>query len=272
MTTATPWADAFDDIGWDLPQILEVDHTDRAVTHLKEYFATDPRTGPMYTGALFNRLGGGGDAKPVRNKITRDDLLSLSLLDVPVRGIQVAQLLEPPASAQSIDLDEVVTRDFTAYELPYDLEQLRGILASIPTDVGLGSKKATEHLKAGNLLWTALRRRGFGPARVSKLIARKRPKLFPIIDSVIKRELGTNTVGFYENLRTVLRAEDKALVRHLKSIRAEAAEQSGDHHIADLSTIRVFDIIIWMAGNKRTLLTDPWVMTGREVQVDGRQG
>ena len=252
MTTATPWADAFDHVGWDLPQILEVDHAERAVAHLQEYFATDPRASPMYTGSLFNRLGGGGDAQPVRNEITRDDLLSLSLLDVPVPGLQVVQLLEPPESAGSIDLDEVKTRDFTAYELPYDLEQIQGILESIPTDVGLSSKKAAEHLDAGNLLWTALRRNGFGPTRVSKLIARKRPKLFPIFDSAIKRQLNTNSVGFYENFHTVLRAEDKALSRHLKGIRAEAADQSGNSALADLSTIRVFDVVVWMADHKRT--------------------
>ena len=252
MTTTTPWSDAFDDIGWDLPQILTTDHTDRAVAHLQEYFATDPRTGPMYTGSMFHKLGGGGDTKSVKNDITRDDLLSLSLLDVPVRGIQVVQLLEPPELTGSIDLNEVATRDFTAYELPYDLEQIRGILASIPTDVGLASKKAAAYLDAGNMLWTALRRRGFGPSRVSKLLARKRPRLFPVIDSVSERELNTDSVGFYENLRTVLRAENKALARHLKNIRAEATELSGDKDIADLSTIRVFDIVIWMAASKRT--------------------
>jgi len=252
MTTATPWADAFDHVGWDLPQILEAAHTERAVAYLQKYFATDPYAGPMYTGSLFERLGGGGDAKPIRNEITRDDLLSLSLLDVAVPGLQVAQLLEPQERAGNIDLKEVVTREFTASELPYDLKQIQEILESIPTDVGLSSKKAAEHLEAGNLLWTALRRKGFGPTRVSKLIARKRPKLFPIIDSVIERELNTDSVGFYENLHTVLRAEDKALSRHLKSIRAEAADQPGNCALAALSTIRVLDVVVWMAARKRT--------------------
>lgn len=252
MTTASPWADAFDHVGWDLPQILEADHTEQAVAYLQEYFVSDPNAGPRYTGSLFERLGGGGDAKSIRNEITRDDLLSLSLLDVPVPGLQVALLLEPPERAGSIDLEEVVTREFTAHELPYDLQGIRKILASIPTDVGLSSKKAAEHLDAGNLLWTALRRRGFGPSRVSKLIARKRPKLFPIIDSVIERELNTDSSGFYENLHSVLRAEDKALSRHLKSIRAEAAHQSGNRALADLSTIRVLNVVVWMAAHKQT--------------------
>src|SRR5690606_38885079 len=112
-------------------QILENDHAELAVAYLQEYFATDPHAGPMYTGSLFERLGGGGDAKPVRDEITRDDLLSLSLLDVPVPGLQVAQLLEPPERAGSIDLKGVVTRELTAYELPYDLKRIRKILESI---------------------------------------------------------------------------------------------------------------------------------------------
>lgn len=251
MTTNTPWASAFNDIGWTLPAILTVENTDHAAGYLKRYFDSTDTGIPNFTGSLFEHVGGGGDQKKVKNQITAEDLLSLTLLDVPVEGAQVVQFLSPPHTTESVDLAQVATRKFTAHQLPYDLEQINTILASIPTDVGLSSKKATRHIESGNQLWVALRRKKFGPARVSKLIARKRPKLFPIIDSVVEKQLGTDSVGFYEHLHTVLRAEDKALAQHLKSIRAEAAKISDNENLAHLSTIRVFDIVVWMAANEQ---------------------
>lgn len=249
MTTATPWAHAFNEVGWALPAILTVENKDRAVACLERYFETSEAGVPGFTGSLFEQFGGGGDQKKVKNQITADDLLSLSLLDVPIRGPQVVQFLAPQQSTEPVDLTQVVTRNHTAYQLPYDLAQINGILASIPVDVGLGSKKAVDHIEFGNQLWVALRRKGFGPARVSKLIARKRPKLFPIIDSLVEKQLDTDSLGFYENLHTVLRAENKALAQHLKSIRAEAAKNSDNENLAHLSTIRVFDIVVWMTAD-----------------------
>ena len=68
---------------------------------------------------------------------------------------------------------------------------------------------------------------------------------------MVAEQLDTDSLGFYANLRTVLRAENKALNKHLKDIRAAAAGRSGNDHIADLSPIRVFDIVVWMSGRKQ---------------------
>lgn len=245
MTTTTPWAEAFTEVGWALPEILTTAGKDRAVSCLEQYFAHNEAGSPIFTGSLFEHGTNKSD------KITAEDLLVLSLLDVPVRGYQVAHFLTPSDTAKKVDLDEVATRDFTAHQLPYHLGQINKILASIPTDVALSSKKAAALMLAGDQLWVALRRKGFGPSRVSKLMARKRPKLFPIIDSVVAEQLGADSLGFYDNLRTILRAEDKALNKHLKDIRAEATKRSGNDHIAELSPIRVFDIVVWMSGRKQ---------------------
>lgn len=250
MTTTTPWTDAFNDVGWHLPDILTPAAVDRAVTHLERYFSTNEAGIPRYAGSFFEQLGGGGDRPETRNNITADDLLALSLLDVPTRAAQAIQLLSPTAEQKNLDLEPGSTTNSTAFELPYNLGQINDLLASIPTDVGLSSRKAHVHLETGNQLWTALRRKNFGPARVSKLIARKRPRLFPIFDAIVAAQLGTDSLNFYENLHTVLQAEQKALAKHLKNIRADALSNSGNEDIGQLSTIRVFDIILWMAGQE----------------------
>lgn len=245
MTNNTLWAPAFTEVAWALPEILKKDNRDRAVEYLEQYFSCNEAGSPNFTGSLFER----GTTKS--DKITAEDLLALSLLDVPVPGYQVAHFLSPSDTAEKVDLDEVATRNFTAHQLPYHLGQITKILSTIPTDVALSSKKAGDLMPAGEQLWVALRRKGFGSSRVSKLMARKRPKLFPIIDSVVAEQLDTDSLGFYANLRTVLRAENKALNKHLKDIRAAAAGRSGNDHIADLSPIRVFDIVVWMSGRKQ---------------------
>jgi hypothetical protein len=79
------------------------------------------------------------------------------------------------------------------------------LLSQIPAKASIFDPSAATHLNLANDLWTLLRdlimanpnlarRRTFGPAGLSKMIARKRPGLVPIIDSVatgrIKRAHG----------------------------------------------------------------------------------
>ncbi|MGD7003248.1 DUF6308 family protein [Corynebacterium halotolerans] len=129
--------------------------------------------------------------------------------------------------------------------MPHNPEQISGLLTAIPIDVPLSADEAGEHVKTANQLWYALRRKGFGPTAVFKLLARKCPRLLPVYDTYLANQLGTTSVRFYENLRTVLRHENHALENHLSTIRREVP---GTGH---LSTLRVFDIIVWRAEDQR---------------------
>ncbi len=60
-----------------------------------------------------------------------------------------------------------------------------------------------------------------GRTVASKLIARKRPRLFPIYDRVIGEVLDTKQAHL-EPVRTALRADDGALQRRLVSLREQA--------------------------------------------------
>ncbi|ANS31121.1 hypothetical protein R1CP_32490 [Rhodococcus opacus] len=82
--------------------------------------------------------------------------------------------------------------------------------------------------------------------KATKLIARKRPRLYPIWDSVVSQVLGTERAHL-NPVREALRADAGALHRRLLSIREEAGLPE------EISALRVFDVIAWMDGKNRRL-------------------
>ena len=78
------------------------------------------------------------------------------------------------------------------------------------------------------------------------LLARKRPRLRPIYDTVVVAVTGTKR-QHWEPMRQALRADDAALHHRLLRLR-EAAGLS-----QQVSALRVFDVITWMEGKKRGL-------------------
>ncbi|WP_257016373.1 DUF6308 family protein [Rhodococcus sp. ACS1] len=87
---------------------------------------------------------------------------------------------------------------------------------------------------------------GIGQTKATKLIARKRPRLYPIWDSVVSQVLGTERAHL-NPVREALRADDRALHHRLLSIREEAGLPE------EISALRVFDVIAWMDGKNRGL-------------------
>ncbi len=95
---------------------------------------------------------------------------------------------------------------------------------------------------AGSRLYAAVRELpGVGPTRASKLLARKRPRLFPIRDEVVGKVLGLER-EFWEPLRQALRAQDGALDSRLARLHAEAALPT------EVTRLRVFDVLAWSEG------------------------
>lgn len=190
----------------------------------------DPATGrARYSGAYFERLGGGGDRPEVAYQITAEDLLAVSMLSVPV------------------------VRYYALHVLDYRGREISGLLAQIPVDVALADDEA-EHLIAQGgpawKLWELLRdikprpqdKKHLGPVAAGKLLARKRPHLLPVYDSHVKKVLRRprNDQTWWRDLRCQL-TKDDALVRELETVRARA----GAVH---LSLLRTFDIMCWMFG------------------------
>jgi len=69
-----------------------------------------------------------------------------------------------------------------------------------------------------------------------KLVARKRPRLIPVYDSVVRERVG-HPEHFWAALNEDLRADNGALHRRLVDIRRQSA--IGE----DISALRIFDIV-----------------------------
>ena len=97
---------------------------------------------------------------------------------------------------------------------------------------------------AGKLRSTLLGAPGIGWVTDSKLMARKRPRLIPIIDSVVVQTLNHPADGkFWARLREYLHTDD--LHARLGAIRTSSTAPAGT------SAIRIFDVIVRMVGKDR---------------------
>lgn len=212
-------------MGFTLPPPLQPDNTEAAVGYLRDYFDKKGDDGHCYyTGARFERLGGGGDRDEVADIFTAEDLVAVTALSVAVPARAGLQILEDRSDLFS----DLLGR------LPRDLDL-----------VDADHKDVASEDWAGHLLWkalTALPRIGWVTA--GKLAARKRPRLIPVYDDIVRTEVGAPT-GFWPALHQALTADDHALHHKLLRIR----QQSGIGE--DISALRVFDVITWMHGKRQ---------------------
>ena len=67
---------------------------DFATCLVKRYLAADPATGrARYSGAYFERIGGGGDRPEVARQFTAEDLLAVTMLSVRIEGYHALDVL-----------------------------------------------------------------------------------------------------------------------------------------------------------------------------------
>jgi len=165
-------------------------------------------SGP-FAGNLFDEYG----SNPP-DRFTSDDFVAASLLDVRFNARAVRSVLE-----------EGIANDLLA-------KISHGPLWDIdPVDLSPGSYART--------LWqTLMSVPGLKGTRASKLMARKRPGLFPILDSVIRDQLKLGNIDAWAALRGALADE---------SLRAEIDELGSELH-ADVppTTLRLLDVATWM--------------------------
>lgn len=192
-----------------------------AAADLRRYFSEGP-DGPLFSGSRFERLGGGGDRPEVADTFTADDVVAVSMLSVQITGHIAIEILE--------------RRN----------ERLGDLLACIPMD------KPLVDLEPGELgddwpVRAAYRELvnidGVGETTATKLLARKRPQLVPILDSVVTRELAVVHGQYWRPLYEWLRADDRA--QHDRLVRIRDAAHIG----SDISVLRVFDVLAWMVGS-----------------------
>jgi hypothetical protein len=167
-------------------------------------------TAPAFAGMTFSNLG-----RNPPDEITSDDLLAVTLLDITWRPHVVRCLL----GSQH--------------------QELSGLLAPIPADVDLwdADDQASKHI---DVLWDALVGiDGVGTASATKLLARKRPRLCPISDSVVIKAIGVPH-RTWDVLRCLL--EDPAARAQVDALRPAAA--------AEASLLRILDVILWITHSE----------------------
>lgn len=207
------------DISEDLGFYLRPENAEVAARLVRRYFT--PRPTGRFTGAHFERLGGGGDRPAIADEFTAEDLVAVSMLSVEV------------------------VRDAALEILVHRRNRLHELLRQVPTDLALGQVAAgaiTPDWPAWRLYAELRDIKEIGPTTASKLLARKRPHLVPIRDSVVEDQLALGAGPFWEPLRAWLVAGEGAHEHHLERVRAEAGLGS------DISALRVFDVLTWLVG------------------------
>jgi len=198
---------------------LQPEHLSDAAAVVRRYF-TPRRTGG-FTGAYFERLGGGGDRPSVADEFTAEDLVAVSMLSVDVSGNAAAEILI------------------------HRRNDLHDLLREIPTARRFSDVTAEEIVPEWPVwrIYDELRAIDkIGPTTASKLLARKRPHLVPVYDSVVETELGLVHGRLWQPLNEWLTADMHANEGRLDKIHA-AAELS-----TEVSLLRVLDVLAWMVG------------------------
>ena len=180
----------------------------------------EPGRPPRYSGSRFEFLGGGGDRPETANRITYDDLVAITLLSVDVPGDVALKLLEG-------DLGPDIARH----------------LERIPADVGIEEPAAANLFATSSharVAWDLLEEpHGMGWVITGKLLARKRPRLIPVYDRVVRCAFGRPD-GAWNWLLAMFAAEQHRLADALVTARQEAGVPEG------VSPLRVLDVIVWM--------------------------
>ncbi|WP_098017695.1 DUF6308 family protein [Streptomyces sp. b62] len=192
---------------------------DRVVGDLRRYFGIGlPPGAGVFTGGRFEHLAGGGDRRQVANRFTAEDLIAVQTLSVTVPAPVALDLLEGPLGTQLSEL-------------------LRGIPADADLSDASGVADGSPAYRAWSLLESQYK---VGWVIAGKLLARKRPRLLPVYDRVVRCALG-HPPSFWTELRTAQRKDDAALHHRLLSLRQSAGLPE------TVSALRVADVAVWMA-------------------------
>jgi hypothetical protein len=210
---------------WSLPPVF-YQSPDNSAADLRSYFlgrlADD--SGPLFTGSMFEKII---DEPDTPNRFTPADLLAVSMLSVDVPARVSIALLGPAADKAST------------------------LLAGIPTDLDLAAAEpsAVGRQSSSWALWNLLMAYDeVGPTTASKLIARKRPRLIPVQDSVVVATLKhPKGADFWASMRTTLQetvGDGMSLSNWLGAARDTAGIDPG------ISELRVFDVLVWRHGKR----------------------
>lgn len=199
-----------------LPAALKADDDTAALDLLRRYYGTSSDSEPAYTGAAFDSWDPSGTRATSADVFTADDVVAVSLLSVRLTGRAAHELLvrrrknfsallaEVGPDRDLVDVEEEISTDWPASRLLSALKHLPGV----------------------------------GTTTASKLLARKRPRLRPVWDTVVAGHLEVGG-SYIEPLRQQLQAHDGALHDRLVRLGRKGKLQG-------VSPLRVFDVVTWL--------------------------
>lgn len=194
--------------------------SERVVGDLRCYFGIGvPLGGVPFTGSRFEHLAGGGDRPEVADLFTAKDLVAVQTLSVTVPASVALDILEGPLGVR-----------------------LSGLLHGIPSHLDMVDTEAdvVADGSPADQAWHLLRDQpGVGWVIAGKLLARKRPRLLPVYDRVVRCTVG-RPPSFWLALHAALREDDAALHRRLLELRQAAGLPE------TVSALRVCDVAVWM--------------------------
>ncbi|MGW3520595.1 DUF6308 family protein [Streptomyces hydrogenans] len=199
--------------------------SERVVVDLRRYYGVGLSSGmAAFTGSRFEHLAGGGDRPGIADRFTAEDLVAVQTLSVTVPVLVALDLLEGSLGAR-----------------------LSGLLQAIPWDIDMVDAEAdilAEGSPADQAWHLLCTQHGVNWVIAGKLLARKRPRLLPVYDRVVRCAVG-RPPSFWLALHTALREDDAALHRRLLELRQVAGVPE------TVSALRVCDVAVWM--NHRAL-------------------
>jgi hypothetical protein len=200
----------------------------KSLASLQTYFGTTTWTAKPYTGAYFDTFGRCQDSSATDYKITSEDLIAVSFLSVHV----------PPMAARGM--------------LQIRADEISALLNNIDPKLQIQSVTEATHDSVfgpgspAQKLWNILRGKkdggwDVGPTITSKIMARKRPHLIPIWDSVLKSVTDQQDDRNQWNIWRQEMTRNSELLHFLEVVRMEAG-------IPEIPLLRVLDVILWMSG------------------------
>ncbi|MEU2400500.1 MULTISPECIES: DUF6308 family protein [Streptomyces] len=195
--------------------------SERVVGDLQRYFGIGmpPRAVP-FTGSRFEHLAGGGDRPEVADRITAEDLVAVQTLSVTVPAPVALDILEGRLGVR-----------------------LSGLLHAIPRDIDMVDADAVVVADGSpaDQAWGLLcEQYGVNWVIAGKVLARKRPRLLPVYDRIVRCAVGRPS-SFWLALHAALREDDAALHCQLLKLREAAGLPE------TVSALRVCDVAVWMS-------------------------
>lgn len=187
-----------------------------------------------FTGSAFETLLGRDHFR-----FTTDDLVAVTMLSVDVPGSAARWILGDGSATLSTFLQQ------------------------IPPTLSITDPRAD--LERGGIAWQLWKhifsRYGIGETTASKLLAAKRPHLFPIFDQHVATALNLSPDNYWGPWQQFMQShEGMSCAKQLRLF----ADNLGLSVVSDL---RLFDVVVWMYQHGHTFITQEKVDAGSMIAV-----